>query len=117
MRLFNKEPWLGKAYKEIILHDVAARADFIRRSRGMGPQVMKALMKTILTDKVSCRRVRKRSKTISYVDIHDLKKHFKGKPEFSTMLSIRAPSSRAHTQGLICMPSILSNRITPILIL
>ena len=48
----------------------------------MGPQVMKALMKTILSEKVTSRRVRKRSKTTSYVDIHDLKKHFKGKPEF-----------------------------------
>ena len=85
----------------------------------MGPQVMKALMKTILSDKVTSRRVRKRSKTISYVDIHDLKKHFKGKPQYfyNVKLSIRAPSSRAHTQGLICMPSILSKRITPILML
>ena len=57
----------------------------------MGPQVMKALMKTILTDKVSCRRVRKRSKTISYVDIHDLKKHFKGKPEYFYNVKYKGP--------------------------
>ena len=47
----------------------------------MGPQVMKALMKTILSDKMSSRCVRKRSKTISYVDIQDLRRHFKGKPD------------------------------------
>ena len=57
----------------------------------MGPQVMKALMKTILTDKVSCRRVRKRSKKISYVDIHDLKKHFKGKPQYSYNVKYKGP--------------------------
>ena len=43
---------------------------------------MKALMKTILSDKMSSRRVRKRSTPTSYVDLHDLKQHFKGKPEF-----------------------------------
>ena len=47
----------------------------------MGLQVMKALMKTILSDKVASRRVRKRSKTISYVDIQDLRRHFQGKPD------------------------------------
>ena len=52
---------------------------------------MKALMKTILTDKVSCRRVRKRSKTISYVDIHDLKKHFKGKPQYFYNVKYKGP--------------------------
>ena len=42
---------------------------------------MKALVKTMVAEKVRCRRVRKRSKSIRYVDIHDLRKHFKGKPE------------------------------------
>ena len=75
------EPWLGKEYKETILNDVEARADFIRRSRGMEAGRMKALVKTMVAEKVTSRRSRKRSKIISYVDIQDLRRHFKGKPE------------------------------------
>ena len=47
----------------------------------MGAVVMKALVKTIVAEKVTSRRSRKRSKIISYVDIQDLRRHFKGKPE------------------------------------
>ena len=47
----------------------------------MGPVVMKALVKTIVAEKVTSRPSRKRSKTISYVDIQDLRRHFKGKPD------------------------------------
>ena len=57
----------------------------------MGPQVMKSVMKTILSDKMTTRRVRKRSTTISYVDIHDLKKHFKGKPEYFYNVKYKGP--------------------------
>ena len=42
---------------------------------------MKALVKTMVAEKVRCRRVRRRSKCIRYVDIQDLKMHFKGKPD------------------------------------
>ena len=42
---------------------------------------MKALVKTMVAEKVTCRRSRKRTKIISYVDIHDLRRHFKGKPD------------------------------------
>ena len=47
----------------------------------MGAVVMKALVKTIVAEKVASRRSRKRSKIISYVDIQDLRRHFKGKPD------------------------------------
>ena len=57
----------------------------------MGPQVMKSVMKSILSDKMTTRRVRKRSTTISYVDIHDLKKHFKGKPEYFYNVKYKGP--------------------------
>ena len=42
---------------------------------------MKALVKTMVAEKVTSRRSRKRSKIISYVDIQDLRRHFKGKPD------------------------------------
>ena len=42
---------------------------------------MKALVKTMVAEKVTCRRSRKRSKCIRYVDIQDLRRHFKGKPD------------------------------------
>ena len=81
MRLLTKEQDLGTAFRKHINADAATRAEFIRRSRGMLGVNMKALVKTMVAEKVSCRRVRKRSKSIRYVDIHDLRKHFKGKRE------------------------------------
>ena len=47
----------------------------------MGAVVMKALVKTMVAEKVTSRRSRKRSKIISYVYIQDHRRHFKGKPE------------------------------------
>ena len=42
---------------------------------------MKALLNTMLAEKASSRRSRKRKKQTRYVDIEDLRKHFKGKPD------------------------------------
>ena len=42
---------------------------------------MKALLNTMLAEKASSRRSRKRKKYIRYVDIQDLRRHFKGKPD------------------------------------
>ena len=42
---------------------------------------MKALLNTMLAEKASSRRSRKRKRCTRYVDIEDLRKHFKGKPD------------------------------------
>ena len=52
---------------------------------------MKALVKTSVAEKVTCRRSRKRTKIISYVDIQDLRRHFKGKPEFFYNVKYKGP--------------------------
>jgi len=80
MRLFSKDKDLGKDFKEKISADSDSRADFIRRSRGLVSADLKALVRTMVSEKATYRRMRKRRKIVNYVDLYDLKKHFEGKP-------------------------------------
>ena len=80
MRLFSKDKDLGKDFKEKISADSDRRADFIRRSRGLVSADLKALVRTMVSEKATYRRMRKRRKIVNYVDLYDLKKHFEGKP-------------------------------------
>ena len=41
---------------------------------------LKALVRTMVSEKATYRRMRKRRKIVNYVDLYDLKKHFEGKP-------------------------------------
>ena len=79
MRLFSKDAELGKEFKEKATVDSESRADFIRRSRGMVAADLKALVRTMVSEKATYRRSRKRRKLVNYVDLYDLKKHFEGK--------------------------------------
>ena len=80
MRLFSKDKELGKDFKEKVNVDTESRADLIRRSRGLVASELKALVRTMVSEKATYRRLRKRRKIVNYVDLYDLKKHFEGKP-------------------------------------
>ena len=80
MRLFSKDVELGKEFKEKVTVDSESRAEFIRRSRGLVAADLKALVRTMVSEKATYRRTRKRRKLVNYVDLYDLKKHFEGKP-------------------------------------
>ena len=80
MRLFSKDADLSKEFKEKVTVDAESRADFIRRSRGLVSAELKALVRTMVSEKATYRRTRKRRKLVNYVDLYDLKKHFEGKP-------------------------------------
>ena len=118
MRLFSKDKDLGKDFKDKVSVDTESRADFIRRSRGLVAADLKALVRTMVSEKATYRRMRKRRKIVNYVDLYDLKKHFEGKPaQYETVYKAGPEFTCTHTQGLRCMPSILSKRMTPIFIL
>ena len=75
MRLFSKDKELGKDFKEKVNVDTESRADFIRRSRGLVASELKALVRTMVSEKATYRRLRKRRKIVNYIDSYDLKKH------------------------------------------
>ena len=98
MRLFSKDQGLAKEFKEKVTVDAESRAEFIRRSRGLVAADLKALVRTMVSEKTTYRRSRKRKKIISYVDLYDLKKHFEGKPaQYETVYKAGPEFTCTHT--------------------
>ena len=98
MRLFSKDKELGNDFKEKVSVDTESRADLIRRSRGLVAADLKALVRTMVSEKATYRRMRKRRKIVNYVDLYDLKKHFEGKPaQYETVYKAGPEFTCTHT--------------------
>ena len=80
-RLASKHPELRRDLQEKFSKDEESRAEFIRRSRGLMGNDLKALIETIVKETTSESKATKRSRHTEYLDSPDLKKRFVDKPD------------------------------------
>ena len=80
-RLAAKHPDLRKDLQEKFNKDEESRAEFIRRSRGLMGNDLKALIETMVKETTSETKATKRSRHTEYLDSPDLKKRFVDKPD------------------------------------
>ena len=80
-RLAAKHPELRKDLQEKFSKDGESRAEFIRRSRGLMGNDLKALIETMVKETTSKSKATKRSRHTEYLDSPDLKKRFVDKPD------------------------------------
>ena len=80
-RLASKHPELRRDLQEKFSKDEESRAEFIRRSRGLMGNDLKALIETMVKETTSETKATKRSRHTEYLDSPDLKKRFVDKPD------------------------------------
>ena len=80
-RLAAKHPDLRKDLQEKFNKDEESRAEFIRRSRGLMGNDLKALIETMVKETTSETKATKRSRHTEYLESPDLKKRLMDKPD------------------------------------
>ena len=80
-RLASNHPEIRRELQEKFSKDEESRAEFIRRSRGLMGNDLKALIETMVKETTSESKATKRSRHTEYLDSPDLKKRFVDKPD------------------------------------
>ena len=80
-RLAAKHPDLRKDLQEKFNKDEESRAEFIRRSRGLMGNELKALIETMVKETTSECTTTNRKKHTEFLDSPDLRKRFVDKPD------------------------------------
>ena len=80
-RLASKHPEIRRDLQEKFSKDEESPAEFIRRSRGLMGNDLKALIETMVKETTSESKATKRSRHTEYMDSPDLKKRFADKPD------------------------------------
>ena len=79
--MFAKEPALREEFKEKFQTADGGRTAFMLRARGLIGDDIKALVRTMLTEKTTQTNILKRKQHVEYLDEADLKKRLVDKPD------------------------------------
>ena len=79
--MFAKEPTLREEFKEKFQTADGRRTAFMLRARGLIGDDIKALVRTMLTEKTTQTNILKRKQHVEYLDEADLKKRLVDKPD------------------------------------
>ena len=80
-RLISKHPEIRRDLQEKFSKDEESRAEFIRRSRGLMGNDLKALIETMAKETTSESTSTKRNRHTEFLDSPDLKNRFVNKPD------------------------------------